>query len=390
MADGGAYAFVGDMLVIGESSRGVAGRRRRPAAARRRLRIATDFRATMDGLAGRPSRLRLRRPRRAGRCDRRRRTQLSALQHGRRGARRRARRPPPERQRAVRRRRGRAVRRARASRSAASRAASSTGCRRTPSPRSVVFGLRQTLEDAEAAIGADARGRGDRVSTLDTLRALAAFGLGIDLDADLLPLLDREVGIAITGFDGALPSGQLLLRPEDPDAAADALDRIGRCGSSTSGATRTHRGRDGDARSPSLSIPDIGEVAYAVVDGIVILGFGTDDVVAAIEAHAERRRRSATSDALRAHLRGRRAPEPAPRRTSTSAPLVELLGGAVELPDDARDILVQVGTLRLHRPVPRRSDRIPRGADRRRAVAPNSTSHQHHTEVRHPLAVASD
>ena len=56
----------------------------------------------------------------------------------------------------------------------------------------------------------DARGRrgggsstpeGEEVSgMLDTIRALAAFGLGIDLDADVLPLLDREVGIAITGI----------------------------------------------------------------------------------------------------------------------------------------------------------------------------------------------
>ena len=61
---------------------------------------------------------------------------------------------------------------------------------------------------------------------LDTFRALAAFGLGIDIDADLLPLLDREVAIAITGFDGTLPSGQLLLRPEDPDAAEATLDRL--------------------------------------------------------------------------------------------------------------------------------------------------------------------
>jgi hypothetical protein len=89
----------------------------------------------------------------------------------------------------------------------------------------VVFGLRQTLEDAEAAVGEVPEGE-DIASTIDTLRALAAFGLGIDLDADLLPLLDREAAIALGGFSGDLPSGQLLLRPSDPEAAAGALDRL--------------------------------------------------------------------------------------------------------------------------------------------------------------------
>ena len=78
----------------------------------------------------------------------------------------------------------------------------------------VVFGLGQTLEDAEAALGVAPEGE-EIAGALDTVRALAAFALGIDLDADVLPLLDREVAVAVRGIEGGLPSGQILLRPSD-------------------------------------------------------------------------------------------------------------------------------------------------------------------------------
>jgi Protein of unknown function (DUF3352) len=203
----------------------------------------------------------------------------------------------------------------------------------------VVFGLRQTLEDAEAAIGEVPEGE-DVASTLDTIRALAAFGLGIDLDADVLPLLDREVAVAITGFDGELPSGQLLLRPEDPDAAAASLDRIaerlGAVGAST--ATETV----GDVEVTILTLPDTGEVAYAVVDGIVIIGFGVDDVVASIEAHESGRTLGGSAAYERTfEVAGTRAGN---EGYVDVGAVVDLLGGTMDLPPDARDILSQVGT----------------------------------------------
>jgi hypothetical protein len=203
----------------------------------------------------------------------------------------------------------------------------------------VVFGLRQTLEDAEAAVGSTPEGQ-EVTGALDTFRALAAFGLGVDLDADILPLLDREVGIAIGGFDGTLPSGQLLLRPEDPEAAAEALDRLVDGLTSFTGAdsrSETFAGVDITA----LELPDVGEVAFAVTDGIVILGLGLEDVQAAIEAHADGSGLASSEAYARTfEVAGKRAGNEA--FVDISA-VVDLLGIDAELPDDVRDILAQVG-----------------------------------------------
>lgn len=215
----------------------------------------------------------------------------------------------------------------------------------------VVFGLRQTLENAETALGAAPEGE-EVIGTLDTLRALAALGLGIDLDNDLLPLLDREVAVAIHGFDGTLPSGQILLRPSDADAASTALGRLAE-GLTSAGATRTTV-QAADAELTVLAIPDVGEVAYAIVDDIVILGLGVDDVVAAIEAHA-------TGDSLGMSERYERTFEVAGTRGGSEAYVdvgaaLELLGEPAELPADARDILLEVGTVAAT--FPSRDDQI--------------------------------
>lgn len=209
----------------------------------------------------------------------------------------------------------------------------------------VVFGLRQTLEDAEAALGATPETQ-DVASTLDTVRALAAFALGIDLDADLLPLLDREVAVAVGGFDGTLPSGQVLLRPSDPAAAAAAIDRLVGALARVGATQRTET--LGETEVTIVALPDTGEVAYTVVDGIVILGFGVADVETAIEAHA-------SGDSLGTSERYARTFEVAGTRAGTEAyvdvgALVELMGDPVELPDDTRDILLQVGTLGITAP----------------------------------------
>jgi hypothetical protein len=215
----------------------------------------------------------------------------------------------------------------------------------------VVFGLRQTLEDAEAAVGEVPEGE-DIASTIDTLRALAAFGLGIDLDADLLPLLDREVALAIGGFSGDLPTGQLLLRPSDPEAAAGALDRI--AGSLSSIGATVEAETAGETEVTVVTIPDTAEVAYALVDGIVILGFSPADVEAAVTAHGSGR-------SLGSSERYTRTFEVAGTRAGNEAfvdvgALLELLGEPVELPDDARDILHQVGTVGFT--APSRNDQI--------------------------------
>jgi hypothetical protein len=216
----------------------------------------------------------------------------------------------------------------------------------------VVFGLQQTLEDAEAAAASTPEGE-ELAGALDTFRALAAFGLGVDLDADILPLLDREVAIAISGFDGTLPSGQLLLRPEDPEAAADALERLVDGLTSFTGGEATTETVAG-VEVTTVEVTDVGEVAYAVTDGIVILGLGVDDVRAALEAHADGRG-LATSDAYV------RTFEVAGERAGNEAfvdigAIVDLLGADADLPDDARDILGQVGTFGFT--APSRNDQI--------------------------------
>lgn len=203
----------------------------------------------------------------------------------------------------------------------------------------VVFGLRQTLEDVEAA--AAGVPQGDQItSSLDSIRALAALGLGIDLDADLLPLLDREVGIAVSGIEAGLPRGQLLLRPEDPEAAEAALARIVERLEATGASTGTET--SGGAEISSVTIPGAVEVAYAMQDEIIILGLSVDDVASAIAAHADGRALSGTGS-----YRG--TFEVAGERAANEAyidigALVELAGEGLALPDDARDILDQLGS----------------------------------------------
>jgi hypothetical protein len=216
----------------------------------------------------------------------------------------------------------------------------------------VIFGLRQTLEDAEAAAESVPEGQ-EVTGALDTIRALAAFGLGIDLDADVLPLLDREVGIAITGFDGAMPSGLLLLRPEDPDGAAETLDRLVEALGSFMGADAQVE-TVGGVEVTAIEVPDVGEVAFAVTDGIVIIGLGVDDVQAALEAHADGSALAASEPYVRTfEVAGERAGNEA---FVDIGALVELLGLDAGLPDDARDILSQVGTFGFT--APSRDDQI--------------------------------
>jgi hypothetical protein len=215
----------------------------------------------------------------------------------------------------------------------------------------VVFGLRDMLESAETAVGATPDGE-EVASMLDTLRALAAFALGIDLDADLLPLLDREVAVAINGFDGELPTGQVLLRPEDPEAAVAAIDRLAVALESLGAETRTEE-VDG-LEITVLTLPETGEAAYAVVDGIVIIGLGVDDVTAAVGAHA-----SGTS--LGASEPYRRVFDTAGTRGGNEAwanvaAIVDLLGDDADLPADVRDILGQVGAFGVT--APSRDDQI--------------------------------
>ena len=209
-----------------------------------------------------------------------------------------------------------------------------------------VFGVRGALEEGLAVAGDVPEGE-DVTSALDTIRTLAAFAFGVDLDADILPMLDGETALAVGGIGPAgMPSGQLLLRPSDADAAEDVLhrmaDRIGATGGSAT--TETLEGIDVTA----ISIPDTIDAAFGVVDGVVVIGLSPGDVAAVAEARAD----GFTLDASSAY---QQAFEVAGERAGTEAwvdmgTVGGLLSLAVELPDDARDILSGLGSFAFTAP----------------------------------------
>jgi Protein of unknown function (DUF3352) len=215
-----------------------------------------------------------------------------------------------------------------------------------------VFGLRAALEEGLAVAGEVPEGE-EVTSALDTIRALAAFGFGIDLDEDVLPLLEGETALAFGGIGpSAMPSGQLLLRPSDPDAAAETLqrvtDRIGSSGGTTS--IETLEGIEITA----VSVPDTFEAAFGVVDGVVVIGLNATDVAAVAEARSSGFTLEGTSAYEQAF-------DVATTREGTEAwadvgTISSLLSLAVELPDDARDILSGLGSFALT--IPTRPDEI--------------------------------
>jgi hypothetical protein len=215
-----------------------------------------------------------------------------------------------------------------------------------------VFGLRGVLEEGLAV--ADEVPEGEEVtSSLDTIRALAAFALGVDLDEDVLPLLDGETALAFGGIGPtAMPAGQLLLRPSDPDTAMDTLRRIAERIGSAGGSSSTET-LDG-IEVTTISVPDTIDAAFGVVDGVVVIGLDPVDVAAVAEA----RDSGLTLDGSSAF---EQAFEVAGVRAGTEAWVdVGTLGGllslVVELPDDARDILSGLGSFALT--VPTRPDQI--------------------------------
>ena len=142
-----------------------------------------------------------------------------------------------------------------------------------------VFGLRGALE-AGLAVAGDVPEGEQVTSALDTLRALAAFALGVDLDADVLPLLDGETALAHRRHrcgrhaDGPAPARVPPIRMPPSGVLGRIADRIGSSGGSSS--TETLDGID----ITTIAIPDTGEVAFGVVDGVVVIGLSTPDVAA--------------------------------------------------------------------------------------------------------------
>jgi hypothetical protein len=172
---------------------------------------------------------------------------------------------------------------------------------------------------------------------------LAALGLGIDLDRDVLPLFDHESAVAIQEFAPASGTtnlhGQVLLRPSNSAAGVDALKRI----------TDALKGRGSEVSVQqvagttvtTIGVPQVGQVSWAAQGGVIVLGLTADDVGAALQAHA-----SGTGLASGAGYRS--AFEVAGGRGGNevyvdAAGVLPWLDGIVKLPTDARDILTHVG-----------------------------------------------
>lgn len=215
----------------------------------------------------------------------------------------------------------------------------------------VVFGLQQLLGDAESQIGQQP-GTDQVAQAIAQLRAVVAFGLGLNVDEDLLPLLDRETAVAITSFDAGAPHGQLLLRPSDTVAAQASLDRI-RDALQQRGA-QVSSTEFGGVSITTLDVPNIAAVSYAMSDGVVIIGLSADDVATALTAHASGASLGASAGYQKtfASAGGRGGNE----LYTDLARLLNAVRATVALPADTRDILQHVTGLGIT--VPAREDRI--------------------------------
>jgi hypothetical protein len=211
----------------------------------------------------------------------------------------------------------------------------------------IFFNLRATLEAAEQAAGETPDGQ-SFADALSGIRGMAALGFGIDLDADLLPLLDGEVGVAVAGIsaDGSLPRGQLLVRPTDPDAAQASLDRI-RGQLEGRGAETSEREAAGTT-IVSVSLPELGELSYAVLDGVLIIGLTADDVAAALDAEAAGETLGASETYQESFaLAGRHAGS---EFYVDIGSMVESIGQTEEIPADVRDVIGELGSLAMSFP----------------------------------------
>lgn len=211
---------------------------------------------------------------------------------------------------------------------------------RDTSAELVAFGLQQSIADLEALMG-DAPAFADALGALDQLRAIAALGLGINVDRDLLPIFDGEAALAMSDLDLSAPHGQLLLRPSDGAAAERSLDHM-RDALAERGSTVTST-TSGGATITSVSVPQIGHVAYAMADGVVVLALDPADVAAALAAH----RSGAT---LLADSRYRTPFDLSPKHSGNEfwAVIPGLADAAASIFDpgsELRDILHQIGEL---------------------------------------------
>ena len=208
-----------------------------------------------------------------------------------------------------------------------------------------IFNLQRAAQAAEEGLEAQP-GAESFIDTLNQLRALAAFGLGISLDDDLLALFNSEAAVGVSDLMSDALHGQLLLRPSDAAASAAALGRV-------RDAIRDRGGQVSESQAGGLTIttvevPQVGTVSWAVSDGVIVAGLSPDDVAAALAAHA-------SGQTLAASERYGAAWDLAGDRSGNEAfvdvgAIVDASDDALGTTGDARDILLTVGALGLTAP----------------------------------------
>jgi hypothetical protein len=208
----------------------------------------------------------------------------------------------------------------------------------------LLFTAESLLADVPAAEGI--------TGTLDSVRALFAFGLGADLDDLLRELLAGEGALALRGLDTAAPSGLLLLRPDDLDRATARLDEL--VGLLTGAGGTVERTEAGGHDVVTVGLAGIASLSYAVADGVVLLGLDPDGIAAAL-AGREGGDTLADLDAYRGAF------DLAGERTGNEifmdpTVLLGLLGLGDGLPSDARDILAELGAFAVT--IPDRGDHL--------------------------------
>lgn len=207
------------------------------------------------------------------------------------------------------------------------------------------FDAGELLLSAEALLSEVPAAEG-LTGTLESARILFAFGLGLDLNELIVELMRGEGGLALQGLDTDAPTGQLLLRPPDPEAAAALLDDVAERLEGT-GASVDREQRDG-VELVTVDLADLGSLAYAVTDEVIIVGLGAEGVEAALSAHETGDTLDSTDEYTAAYdLAGTRSGNEV---LVDPAVLLALLGFGGELPSDARDILAQLGAVAITLP----------------------------------------
>jgi Protein of unknown function (DUF3352) len=201
----------------------------------------------------------------------------------------------------------------------------------------VIFGPAQSINALE--------GGGSTLPEIGSLiaqiRAGAAFALGLDIDRDVVPLLDREAAVAFTDVAGD-PAGALLLRPSDPAAAGTALGRVEEALRNRARATITSHEIDGFTVT-TAAVFGVGSAAYAEEDGVFVAGLDAARVAGVLAAHRDGA--TLADDARYAsawQLAGARGGN---ELFIDVGAIVDAAGEEIGLSGDERDMLLQIGAV---------------------------------------------